>query len=265
MPDQAKPSAFSLQPEPQTAPVIKLEWLEKTIAVVSMKDRSSKNTFSRAFMDGITAVFREIASNPEARAVVVHGYDAYFCCGGSKEELLLLAQGRAKFTDFPFYDQFLRCEIPVIAAMQGHAIGAGLVFGAYADLIVLAEECLYSANFMRYGFTPGMGATCVMPKKFGAALGWEMLFSGKNYHGGELRDRGAQITVTKKADVINAALTQARDLAEKPVLALKELKRCFAESIRDELASAIRKELEMHKVTFTQPEVQKRIADLYHG
>ena len=66
-----------------------------------------------------------------------------------------MASRQAKFTRFCFYDQLLRCEIPVVAAIQGHAIGGGLVFGAYADVIVMAEECLYSTNFMQYGITSG--------------------------------------------------------------------------------------------------------------
>ena len=63
----------------------------------------------------------------------------------------------------------LDCKIPTIAAMQGHALGGGLAFGCYADLIILAEECFYSANFMNHGFTPGMGATYVYQKNLARA------------------------------------------------------------------------------------------------
>lgn len=242
--------------------VVRVEWPERTIAVVVLEDRASRNSFSPAFIEGVTHAFGEIASNPEARVVVVHGYDSYFCCGGTKEELLLLAEGKAKFTDFTFYDLMFRCEIPVVAALQGHAIGAGLVFGCYADVLVLAEESLYSANFMRYGFTPGMGATCVIPRRFGLTLGWEMLLTGRSYHGGELRTRGAQVSVVRRTHVVAGAMETARELADKPLVALKELKRRWVDSFREELASAVRKEVEMHRVTFPLPEVRERIARL---
>jgi len=245
--------------------VIKVQWLHGGIALVTMEDRASKNRSSEEFMSGIDAAFRAIEANSQARVVVITGYDNYFCCGGTKAELLLVASRQAKFTDFAFYDQLLRCEIPVVAAMQGHAIGGGLVFGAYADVIVLAEECLYSANFMQYGITPGIGATWVIPHKFGNTLGWEMLLTAKNYFGHELRLRGAPVQITPKSHVYEASLSLARDIAEKPLFALKELKRCFYESVRDEQTVAIQKELRMQADVFAHPEVIERIQSLYTG
>jgi polyketide biosynthesis enoyl-CoA hydratase PksI len=245
--------------------VIKLQWLDGVIAFVAMEDRASKNRSSEEFMSGIDSAFRAIQGNPLARVVVITGYDNYFCCGGTKEELLAVASRQAKFTDFPFYDQLLRCEIPVVAAMQGHAIGGGLVFGAYADIIVLAEECLYSTNFMQYGITPGIGATWVIPYKFGSTLGWEMLLTAKNYFGRELRERGAPVRIVPKADVIELSLALAREIAEKPILALRELKRCFYESVRNEQTAAVQKELRMQADVFADSKVIERIQSLYSG
>lgn len=243
--------------------VIHLRWLEGGIAVVAMEDRASKNRFSPEFIEGIEAVFAEIDAREEARAVVIHGYDSYFCCGGTREELLLISSGEAKFTDFPFFDVLLRCKVPVVAAMQGHAIGGGLVFGAYADIVVLAQEALYGANFMQYGFTPGMGGTWAIPHRFGATLGWEMLFTARNYHGGELRERGVPVQVVKREAVIARALEVARELAGKPAIALRELKRSYYESVCHAHAVRVEKEVAMHEVTFTRPEVLERIKKLY--
>jgi polyketide biosynthesis enoyl-CoA hydratase PksI len=243
--------------------VIKLRWLDGVIALIEMEDRVSKNRSSNEFMSGIDAAFRAIEANSQTRVVVITGYENYFCCGGTKTELLLVASRQAKFTDFAFYDQLLRCEIPVVAAIQGHAIGGGLVFGAYADVIVLAEECLYSTNFMQYGITPGIGATWVIPYKFGNTLGWEMLLTAKNYFGRELRLRGAPVRIVPKAEVVALSLSLARDIAEKPIVALKELKRAFYESVRNDQTAAVEKELRMQASVFAHAEVIERIQDLY--
>jgi polyketide biosynthesis enoyl-CoA hydratase PksI len=234
--------------------VIKLRWLDGFIALVAMEDRVSKNRSSDEFMSGIDEAFRAIEASSQTRVVVI-----------TKAELLLVASRQAKFTEFAFYDQLLRCAVPVVAAMQGHAIGGGLVFGAYADVIVLAEECLYSTNFMQYGITPGIGATWVIPHKFGNTLGWEMLLTAKNYFGRELRDRGAPVRVAQKADVVQLSLSLAREIAEKPLVALKELKRCFYESVREEQTAAIQKELRMQADVFAHPEALERIQSLYAG
>ncbi len=244
--------------------LVRLSWDPGGIAVVAMEDRESKNRSSPAFDRAIATAFQTIAAEPSAKVVVIHGYDNFFCCGGSHDELRQLADGEAVFTDFIFYDEPLRCELPVIAAMQGHALGGGLAFGCFADLVVLAEESVYSANFMHLGFTPGVGATWSLPRKFGPTLGWEMMWTAASYRGIQLRERGVPVPVLKKTEVIPHALSLARDLAEMPIVSLKELKRHFVTSVRQELDNTIREELAMHQRIFTNPIIRERIENLYH-
>ncbi|WP_421845174.1 polyketide synthase [Mycobacterium sp.] len=243
--------------------VIRLERPEPGIGVVVMEDRNSRNTFSREFVEGIRRVFAEISKDSSLRAVVIHGYDSYFCCGGTKNELLTLTKGNVKFTDGMFFDLLLTCHLPVISAIQGHAIGGGLAFGAFGDILVMAEESIYSANFMRYGFTPGMGATYILARKFGELIAAEMLYSANGYHGGELRERGVNARIMPREKVIPTALALARELADKPRVALIELKKQLAGPIREVLPSVVERELAMHEVTFTQPEVRERIETFF--
>jgi polyketide biosynthesis enoyl-CoA hydratase PksI len=94
---------------------------EGNVAIVALEDRESKNSFSRPFVEGIERVFREIAASADLRAVVVHGYDNYFCCGGTKDELIGLSKSVSNegatapisLDDLMFFDLFLRCEVPV--------------------------------------------------------------------------------------------------------------------------------------------------------
>lgn len=234
------------------------------IAVVKMEDREARNTFSHALMEGLVREFEAIRARDDAKVVVVHGYENYFCCGGTRDELMKLHRREVDFADFPFFRLLLDCELPTIAAMQGHAIGGGLAFGLYADILVLGEECMYSANFMRYGFTPGMGSTLILPRKFGETLGTEMLFTAGGYHGGELRERGAPAKIVKKKDVITTAMGIARELADLPLVSLKLLKRHLAGPLREALPEWIEKEVAMHQVSFGRPEVKERI-DRYFG
>ena len=236
---------------------------EGAIAIVSMEEREFKNTFSTRFKHGLLEVFDAIANEPAVKVVVIQGYDPYFCCGGTQEELIGILEGKLSFTDLNFFDLLLRCEVPVIAAMSGHALGGGLVFGSYADIIVMAEECIYSTNFMKYGFTPGMGATYIIPKKFGEALGTEMLLSAESYHGVALKQRGAPFRIVKKREVFATAMKLAKALADKPRLSLTLLKRHMARQIRAELPDVIEKELAMHDLTFAQEEVRARIETLF--
>ena len=237
---------------------VRLSW-EGDVAVVAMQERVGRNTFTRALIEGLAVAFRGIAANPAAKVVVVHGYDTIFSAGGTLEELIGIADGHQTFDEAGFYRMLLDCELPVVAAMQGHAIGGGLVFGLYADLVVLAVESLYSTNFMKYGFTPGMGATFIVPHRLGVALGQEMLFSANGFHGGALAARGVGYPVVARGEVVGAAMKLARDLAEKPLVSLRMLKQALAAPVLAALPGAVAREKAMHDVTFRQPGIQDRI------
>lgn len=241
--------------------IVTVTYPQPEIALVAMEDRTARNTFSNELTDGLIKAFGSF--HPETKVVIIHGYENYFCCGGTQEELLSLCRGEITFEELAFYRLLLDCQLPTISAMQGHALGGGLAFGCYADLIIMAEECLYSTNFMRYGFTPGMGATYIVPKKLGELLGQEMLFSAKNYHGGELKERNAQVMVIKKNEVISTALSLAKELAEKPLISLKILKAHRVQKIKEELPAIIEQEVAMHEITFKLPEVQERVEKMF--
>src|SRR4051812_8508069 len=245
------------------ASVVPLSQPARRIAVVELADRANSNLFTRELVTELMSAFDTIRRDPDVHAVVVHGYDSVFCAGGTQQELLGIVEGRVHFDDVPLYRLFLDCEVPVIAAMQGHALGGGLAMGLFADIVILAEESLYSLNFMKYGFTPGMGSTLVAPRKLGVALASEMFFSARGYHGGELRQRGVPFPVVKRPDVIPTAMRLAQEIAEKPLVSLKLLKKHLTAGLAADLEATIRGELGMHEISFAQPEVRRRIETLF--
>jgi polyketide biosynthesis enoyl-CoA hydratase PksI len=230
---------------------------------MTLQDRASKNTFSDALTNGLIRAFTSLRGNETCKVVVMTGFDTYFASGGTQEGLLALYEGKGTFSDNNLYSLALDCEVPVIAAMQGHGIGGGFVFGMFADFVVLSRESVYTTNFMKYGFTPGMGATCVLPRKLGLALAQDMLMSARSYRGADLEKRGVPFTVLPRSEVLAYALDLARELAEKPRLSLVTLKNHLVRELREALPQAVKSELEMHDVTFHQPEVRARIHALF--
>lgn len=226
---------------------------------VRMQDREHKNMFSDALVAGLTNAFAEARADLECRVVVLTGYDNYFCSGGTQDGLISLQEGRAVFTDMNIYALPLECEVPVISAMQGHAIGGGFVFGLFADAVVLGRECVYTANFMKYGFTPGIGSTFVLPRKLGLPLAQEMLLSARSYRGAQLEKRGIPFPVVPRDEVLTQAHELARELADKPRVSLVELKNRMVADLRAQLPGAVAEELRMHETTFRLPEVATRI------
>jgi len=251
---------------------VDLREVEDGIVEVVMQDRANKNTFSNALIQGLSEAFDAIRSTGRYKAAILTGYDNYFASGGTQESLLYLSEGKGTFAEIAegnsrngvsLYSLALNCPIPVISAMQGHGVGGGFVMGLFADFVVLAKESLYTTNFMKYGFTPGMGATLVLPHKLGLPLAQDMLMTGRSFYGEELQRRGVPFPVVPRAEVLPRALELARNLAEKPRLSLVTLKDHLVAGLRDQLSVVIEQELAMHRKTFGQPEVKERIRALF--
>lgn len=241
------------------APVVELTQPADGVVQIRMQDRVHKNTFTDALIGGLTDAFADAGARPDCRAVILTGYDSYFSSGGTQEGLRDLYDGKFRFTDKDLYSLPLNCPVPVIAAMQGHGVGGGFVLGLFADFVVLARESVYTANFMKYGFTPGMGATLVLPKKLGLGLAEEMLLTAQTYRGEDLARRGVPFPVLPRSDVAAHALDLARNLAEKPRASLVTLKDHLVAPLRDELPRFVEREIAMHELTFHQPDVRRRI------
>lgn len=248
-----------------TDSAVRVNESEPGIVQITMEDRESKNTFSKALLEGLIGAFEKVENDERYKAVVLTGYDSYFASGGTKDGLLAIQEGKAKFTDGKrnVYSMALDCPIPVISAMQGHGIGGGFVMGLFADFVVLGKECVYTTNFMKYGFTPGMGATFILPRKLGIALSEEMLFGAESYRGAELERRGIPFPVVPRDRVLEKAYEFARSVAEKPRRSLVLLKNQLVGTLREQLPDMIRQEVAMHELTFHHSEVKDRIANLF--
>lgn len=245
--------------------VIELKEFESGIALITMQDRVNKNTFTKDFVEGIANAFEDIESNPNFKVVILTGYDSYFSSGGTQEGLLAIQEGKIDFTvgGKNVYSLPLDCKVPVIAAMQGHAIGGGFALGMFADFVILSRESIYTTNFMKYGFTPGMGATYIFPEKLGICLAEELLLSANSYRGADLEKRGIPFKVLPRVEVLEQAIELARQIAEKPRLSLITLKDHLAARLRKQLPHVIEQEIVMHNKTFHQPEVKERIIALF--
>lgn len=243
--------------------VVTLTELENDIVLLTMQDKDARNTFSKRLIHGIIEAFEIIEKKDTYKVVILTGYDNYFCCGGTKDELISIYNKEISFNDLDFFTNPLVCKVPVIAAMQGHAIGGGLVFACYSDFLIFGKECIYTTNFMKYGFTPGMGGTCIVPYRLGHVIGNEMLFTAENYRGGKLKERGIPHRIVPRNKVMEEAINLANVLAEKPRLSLITLKEHLTKELKSKIDSAINEELRMHEITFHQEEVKQRIEKLF--
>ena len=228
--------------------------IENGIAVVRMQDAVGKNALSHDMTRALENRIGDLHGNTDIKVIVLAGLPEYFCTGASRGVLDELLQKRRAPADLLLPRVLLDIPVPVIAAMEGHAIGGGLAVGLCADLIVAANESHYSCNFMNYGFTPGVGTTRLLEHVLGPALAHEMLLTGRSFKGRHFAERGAFNYVLPRTEVLAKAMDLAARTAEKPRVSLVALKLALSSRKREIFEAARSMEILMHQITFAQTE-----------
>jgi polyketide biosynthesis enoyl-CoA hydratase PksI len=159
----------------------------------------------------------------------------------------------------------LSLSLPLVAAAAGHAIGGGLMIAVCCDVAVAARERRYGLNFTDLGFTPGMGATELLPALVGSGFAAEMMMTAKLYRGVELDGRGLFAHVVPSADVETRAMDLAMRIADKPTAVLRMLKTALARPRLEALERALGDEHDMHAKCFGDPETIQRVNERHSG
>ena len=249
---------------PLATGVVALSEHPNGVVQLTLSERHARNTFTPDFVAGVYEAFDLIDTMPECKAVVLTGFDTFFACGGTKQGLLDIQAGRAKFTDEISYAKPLLCKVPVIAAMQGHAVGAGWVMGLNSDVAIYAEEASYQSPYMHYGFSPGAGATWLFPAHFGDAAAADILFTARKFSGGDIRSLAPGIPVFKRAEVLARAHGLAQHLARRTRDDLIAQKDAYAAPLRDGLTATYASEQALHEAHLVaNPEVANLIRDRF--
>lgn len=233
------------------------------VATVSMRDEANQNRITDPVHAGFVGALRDAGADPGVRVVVLRGLPGIFCAGAPVERMLA---GPAQRTGrvWAMVAALLDCPVPIVAAVEGHALGGGLLLALYCDLAVFSERSRYSANFLTFGFTPILGATHLLPARLGAALAAEMLYTGRSVTGRELAERGAGVGVVPHEEVLARARRLAVRTAQAPRDTLVRLKTRLAGELRGRAEEALAAEIPDHEATIGSDDARRRIRGL-HG
>lgn len=153
-------------------------------------------TLASPFMDAdamhrLESQIETVRQSSTIRCLVIRGTGRSFCAGANFKSGAGAQIGPADLPaperSFAMYKPFLSItslEIPVIAAMNGHAIGGGLGLAIVCDIRVCHASSKYGANFTRLGLHPGMATTYILPRLVGLPKALELLLTGSLRHGG---------------------------------------------------------------------------------
>ena len=240
------------------------------VATLTLNQPDSLNAMSPEMGQEIRTAVDELNQRDDARVVVVRGAGRAFSAGGNLDRLEEEAQaargektGQGIGGGRSFYSLYLSVrdlKMPSIAAINGHAIGAGLCFALGCDMRVVHEKAKLGMTFVRVGIHPGMAATWNLPRLVGPAMAAELLYSGRLLGAEEavrigLANRAA--SMEEFDAVVHDLATQIAGSAPVAVRAVKEtLRGTFDRTIED----AIGMEADQQAMTFTTTDSLEGIA-----
>ncbi len=228
-------------------------------------DESGKNALSHQMISELMAALDQISADPDAKTLLLSGTPQYFCTGASADMIRELSDGEIVASDIDLALQIISFPVPVITAMQGSALGGGLVLALCSDITVASNHARYGFNFTDLGFTPGMGTTGLLPGLIGYQRAAEMMMTGKMYKGKELQSFGL-FNYTEDPDmVMTKGLDLADRLIDKPAHVLKTLKKSLSKPRINRIKEALRNEKEMHALCFNHEETISQIKRNYTG
>ncbi len=205
--------------------------------------RPPNNFFDRALIASLADAFEGLDADDGCRAIVLASEGRHFCAGANfaaKEPAISDDSGRH------LYDEAVRLfatRTPVVAAVQGAAIGGGLGLALMPDFRVAAPEARFSANFARLGFHHGFGLSVTLPRLVGLQAAAELLYTGRRVKGEEAHALGLCDRLVPFESVRAEAHGLAAEIAGSAPLAIDSIR----ETLRGDLAAEIRRATDREK------------------
>jgi enoyl-CoA hydratase/carnithine racemase len=204
--------------------------LEGQVATITLNRPERRNALNYRAYDELEAAFRAASDDPEVRAVIVTGADPAFCSGDDVGEIMAgprsvtARAAPAEIRPTPAAMAALECTKPVIAAVNGAAVGWGMELALFADIRIASEKARFAELFVKRGLVSDVGGFYRLPAIVGPAKAAELLFTGDIIDAAEALRIGLVTEVVAHGDLLPRADALAARIAANPPLAVQRLK-----------------------------------------
>jgi len=224
------------------------------VRTVRMTRPEKKNALTFAMYDTMAAAIEDAGANVNLRCLLLAGHASGFCAGNDIGDFVAMAQAGALGEPIiRFLHALARCDKPLVAAVEGNAIGIGTTMLLHCDHVVASPDARLSTPFVTLGLLPEAGSSLIAPRLMGQPRAFELLVMGHALNATAAKEAGIVNTVTD--DVDGQALMAAHEIAALPaesVLTARRLMRGPAE----EVVARIDAEAEAFKARIASPEAR---------
>ncbi len=222
---------------------------EESFAVITL-NRPPANAISEQLMQELNTALSELEADPQVRSVIITGAgDRIFCAGADLGSAFQDADV-ASFIRFgnSVVRRLERFPKPVVAAINGHALGGGCEIAMGCHIRILKETARMGQTESNLGITPGYGGTQRLPRLIGRGLALEHLILGSQIPAQECYRIGLVNRLSKEGETLNDAKALARELGKRPPIAT----RLIIEAVDDGIQAPIDQAIEIEIRAFLQ-------------
>ena len=207
-------------------------------------NRPPNNFFDADLIQQIADAYESLDEENECRVILLKSEGKNFCAGanfGQDEDMLDKSVPYKKL--YAQAVRLFRTRKPVIAVVQGAAIGGGLGLALSADFRVACHEARFAANFAKLGFHPGFGSSITLPRVVGVQKAMDMLFTARRVTGEEAFKIGLADKFCSKDKILEEAEQLAMEIASSAPMAVESIRSTLRGNLADQIEQIVDWEL----------------------
>ena len=207
-------------------------------------NRPPNNFFDADLIQQIADAYESLDEEDECRVILLKSEGKNFCAGanfGQDEDMLDKSVPYKKL--YAQAVRLFRTRKPVIAVVQGAAIGGGLGLALSADFRVACHEARFAANFAKLGFHPGFGSSITLPRVVGVQKAMDMLFTARRVTGEEAFKIGLADKFCSKDKILEEAEQLAMEIASSAPMAVESIRSTLHGNLADQIEQIVDWEL----------------------
>lgn len=217
------------------------------IATIVLNRPDKMNALSPGLFEGIFKSVEDAAGDGEIKVIIITGTGDSFCSGadvkamaeGALQQRPERPENVARVRRAPFAIQFQECPKPIIAAMNGVAVGVGLDLALSCDIRIASDKARFTVGYVRRGMVPAAGSAYVLPRLLGIDKALKVIWTSEMIDATEAERLGLVTMVVPHDELENATLELAEKIAKNPTLAVQSAKRAVYEGLSTDLETSL--------------------------
>lgn len=217
--------------------------IDAGVVTIRLNRPDARNALRNRLLQEISGVLEQIARDDSVNAVVITGGEQVFAAGADIKEMAALDFIGVMSDPRPgYWRRIAQFPKPLIAAVNGFALGGGCELVMHADIVVAGDNAQFGQPEINLGIIPGAGGTQRLLRTVGKSMAMQMVLSGEFINAEQARTFGLVSEVTLPEMSYSRALALAKVIAEKPSVAVRLAKECLLNSYETTLDTGLKLE-----------------------